>query len=176
MNDLYYSYKMNWINIMFKIIGLVVVIYILVPTYLLAAEKRNLSEGIWFRCEFAHSQIPPDDKCKMLDDDGFQMINGSVYHVKVTNSLETKCRHERIGNCFSKSQKGLQAELTEIGPIKVARNKVDVTWLGCMQNYVLTQHSHYIEVAPNVEVCWWTPNKRYFIARYPGEIKITDGD
>ena len=133
---------------------------------------KEIWRGIWFRCEFAHSQIPPDDNCRMLDDDGFQVIRGIVHHVKVVDSAETKCRNNRIGNCFKKTETGLSAEITEIGPIQLSEKGAEVTWLGCTQKYGITKHTYYLELSPDAEQCWWTPNKRYFVARYAGHIKI----
>ncbi|MBT3989878.1 MAG: hypothetical protein HOG95_10160 [Rhodospirillaceae bacterium] len=140
----------------------------------LKAGELEVDEGIWFRCEFAHSQIPPDDNCRMLDDDGFQIIKGMVHHVKILNSREAACRHNRIGNCFKRDQAGLAAERSEIGPIKFADMMAEVTWLGCTQKYGLTKHPNYLEITPTPEQCWWTPDKRYFVARYRGPVKITD--
>ena len=32
-------------------------------------------EGVWFTCEFATSQSPPDDGCAMFDDEGTQKFD-----------------------------------------------------------------------------------------------------
>jgi hypothetical protein len=160
---------------MLKLIQITLILNLAIIAGARAEEKVsliNLSEGIWFRCEFAHSQIPPSDNCEMLDDDGFQVIKGVVHHVKILDSPETACRHNRVGNCFKKSQAGLSAKRSEIGPIKNLPKGVSVAWLGCAQLYHLITHPHFIEITPDVERCWWTPDKRYFVARYLDKIKI----
>ena len=136
------------------------------------AENNYLSNGTWFFCEFAHSQIPPEDNCKMLDDDGFQIINGIVYRIKIKNSIETMCRHNRVGNCFLRHQVGLFAERSELGPIKLSERKIHLTWLGCTQEYSIIKHSNYSEINPDSEICWWASRKHYFISRYVGDIQI----
>jgi hypothetical protein len=145
---------------------------ILVLTSQASAKSNDLSNGIWFTCEFAHSQIPPEDDCAMLDDDGFQIIDGIVHRIKIKNSTETGCRHNRAGNCFLRSQRGLIAQRFELGPIKFLVNKIYLTWLGCTQEYAIIEHSNYKEIAPSSELCWWTPPKHYFISRYISKIRI----
>ena len=136
------------------------------------AQNNELSNSIWFACEFAHSQIPPEDNCRMLDDDGFQIVDGKVHRIKIKNSTETGCRHKRVGNCFLKNQPNLIAERSEIGPIRLLDNKVYLTWLGCTQEYALIDHSNYSEIISGPDTCWWTPDKRYFISRFIGKIRI----
>ena len=123
-------------------------------------------------CEFAHSKIPPEDQCKMLDDDGFQIINGLVHRIKVINSKETRCRQNRIGNCLMNTGIDLVAERHKIGPVKLLKNEIYITWLGCSQKYNTILYDNYTEIVPNSEKCWWTADKRYFVARYIGKIKI----
>ncbi len=151
---------------------------LLASSNVLQANELKVSakdfNGIWFRCEFAHSQIPPEDDCRMLDDDGFQVIKGVVHHVKITNSEETNCRHKRLGNCFLKNHTGLEAERSEIGPIDFSARSASVTWLGCTQKYGITRHPNYLDIAPAGELCWWASNKHYFVARYSGPLKIVE--
>ena len=109
------------------------------------ARNNDLSNGIWFLCEFAHSKIPPEDQCNMLDDDGFQIIDGIVHRIKVINSKETGCRQDRIGNCLINTHVNLVAERYKIGPVKLIGNKIYITWLGCSQKYNTVLYSHYTE-------------------------------
>ena len=132
--------------------------------------------GAWFLCEFAHSQIPPNDKCSMLDDDGFQVVNNFLYHVKVKNSKQTRCRHKRLGQCFKKSQKGLIVERKELGPVKFYESKLDVTWYGCSQTYDIIHGPDFSEIRPVLEKCWWTPDKRYFVSEYKYKLDFTETD
>ncbi len=158
---------------MLKFIALIIAVVLVAPN-LLQADDTKTFDGTWFRCEFAHSQIPPDDNCRMLDDDGFQVIKGVVHHVKITNSNETNCRHNRVGNCFLKNHPGLEAERSEIGPLSLSETEAALTWLGCTQKYGITKHPNYMDIAPVGELCWWTPDKHYFIARFKGALKIVE--
>ena len=151
---------------------LILICSILMLTNQAYATNSDLSNGTWFVCEFAHSQIPPEDNCIMLDDDGFQIINGIVYRVKIKNSIETTCRHNRVGNCFFRHQAGLFAERSELGPIKLSDNKIHLTLLGCTQEYSIIKHSNYSEIIPDSEICWWASRKHYFISQYIGKIQI----
>ena len=59
--------------------------------------------GYWFTCEFARSQSPPDDKCEMFDDEGFQLAEGRLRYIRMIGSTETECRGNKKGQCFSSS-------------------------------------------------------------------------
>jgi hypothetical protein len=171
MNFFHY-YKMNSKILIDKLNCVIFICSILVLSSQASAKSNDLSNGIWFTCEFAHSQIPPEDDCAMFDDDGFQIIDGIVYRIKINNSTETGCRNNRTGNCFLRNQPGLIAEQFEIGPIKLFENKIYLTRLGCTQEYAIIEHSNYKEIAPSSELCWWTPPKHYFISRYISKIRI----
>jgi hypothetical protein len=164
---------MKQAGVMSKFLALFIAAIYFAPIIALA-DEINMSDGVWFRCEFAHSQIPPEDNCRMLDDDGFQVIKGIVHHVKITNSKEIRCRHNRVGNCFLKNHLGLRAERTEIGPIELSEKGAAVTWFGCTQNYSLTKHLNYIDIVPVGELCWWTPDKHYYVERFRGLLKIVE--
>ena len=82
------------------------------------AQDKQLQTEVWFRCEFAHSRIAPDDDCRMLDDDGFMLVKGVIYHVKVSDSEQTGCRGQRAGQCFLKTRPEITVDGSEIGPIK----------------------------------------------------------
>ena len=109
-----------------KLYGLIFLFFIIMLTSQTDAKNNDLSNGIWFICEYAHSQISPEDDCNMLDDDGFQIIDGIVHFIKIKNSIETRCRHNRVGNCFLRTHVGLVAERSEIGPIKLFENKPEL--------------------------------------------------
>ncbi|MGB0465690.1 MAG: hypothetical protein ACPGJG_06820, partial [Candidatus Puniceispirillaceae bacterium] len=58
----------------------------------LADETALRLEGVWFTCEFAQRQRPPDDECKMFDDEGFQLAEGRLRYIRMIGSTETACR------------------------------------------------------------------------------------
>ena len=132
------------------------------------------AEGAWFLCEFAHSKIPPSDDCRMLDDDGFMVRGGTVFHVKISNSRETGCRGGRAGNCMAQGDTPLRADISEIGPIEVEDARIKVRFLGCSQAYTLTPHGAYIEIRPTGDQCFWTPDKRYYVSKYKGPLILAE--
>lgn len=140
------------------------------------AEQPGSINDMWFRCEFSQGQMPPTDNCRMLDDQGFQIIKDTAYQIVVINSLETGCHKNRIGNCFLKTQVGLVAERSKIGKIIVSGDNLYLTWLGCMQEYSLIRHSNYREIIPDMENCWWASENKYFVARNIKKIKIISKD
>lgn len=128
-------------------------------------------EGNWFSCEFAHSQIPPEDGCQMFDDDGFAVAKGKISHIKVTNSDQLNCRHERKGQCFERDKKDLVVTRDPVGAIRPTNIGFAVTYWGCTQEYLLQKRDGFFEVSPDGSRCLWTRDKRYFIARYKGPIR-----
>ncbi len=140
------------------------------------AQTVDPGSGFWFLCEYAHSKIPPSDSCAMLDDDGFMVRDGVVFHVKVTDSKQTHCRGERIGNCFNRDADEVTAKTDKIGLIEVTSSHLAVDFFGCIQGYVYAAKGAYIEIRPAGEHCFWTPDKHYYLARYDGRIKLIEDD
>lgn len=129
-------------------------------------------EGAWFSCEFAHSQIPPADGCKMLDDDGFMVAGGRIDHIKVTDSDQRGCRHQRFGQCFDRTQAKITVSRDPVGPIRATGDGFAITYWGCTQDYKMARRGDYFEVTPNGGHCLWTKDKRYFVSRYRGKLEI----
>jgi len=155
----------------------------LLMVFVLAAEASAATgakgqvmdvEGAWFSCEFAHSQIPPDDDCKMLDDDGFLVAAGQIDHVKVTDSKQRGCRHERLGQCFERGRDKILVSRDPLGPIRATAAGFAITYWGCTQDYTMAQRGGYFEVAPAGRRCLWTKEKRYFVSRYRGRLEVND--
>ncbi len=140
------------------------------------AQPVDPGSGVWFLCEYAHSKIPPSDNCTMLDDDGFMVRDGVVFHVKITDSKETNCRGERIGNCFKRDAEEISAKTDKIGPIEIASSHLAVDFFGCIQSYDFSSKGAYLEIRPAGEQCFWTPDKHYYLARYEGRIKLIEED
>ena len=71
--------------------------------------------GFWFTCEFAQRQRPPDDECKMFDDEGFQLAEGRLRYIRMIGSTETACRSNKKGQCFSSEtrQSAFRAQIGE---------------------------------------------------------------
>lgn len=136
------------------------------------------SDGAWFPCEFAHSRIPPPDDCRIMDDDGFLIARGLIYHIKVTDSRHEGCRHARLGQCFSRQRAEVTVERMRIGPIRPAPGGFSVDFLGCTQSYGIVAHGSgedgFFEVAPTGEPCFWTRDKHYFVAPFAGRLRIVE--
>jgi hypothetical protein len=139
-----------------------------------AASSKQLMdvEGNWFSCEFAHSQIPPDDGCLLLDDDGFMVSNGQIAYVKVIDSREQGCRHQRLGQCFMRNRDKIVARRKNLGPIKATIEGFAITYWGCTQNYKMIRRADYFEITPTSSNCLWTRDKRYFVFRYRGNLEV----
>ena len=138
-------------------------------------QTKNL-DGAWFACEFAHSQIAPDDNCKMLDDDGFLVAGQKVNHIKVLGSQEQACRQNRTGNCFKRDQAKVVVARDSTGTFRTTTDGFQIEYWGCSQEYKMSQRSGYYEVTPVDGLCYWASDKRYYLARYTGELKITVQD
>ena len=136
------------------------------------AQKNQKLAGAWFLCEFAHSKIPPSDGCSMLDDDGFMVREGILYHIKVQESHQKGCRGERLGNCLVQGKSPVTAVISEIGSIEVVGNQLKASFLGCTQVYYRRFHGTYVEIGPAEDRCFWTSDKSYFLARYLGELVL----
>jgi len=127
-------------------------------------------QGNWFSCEFAHSQIPPTDGCKMLDDDGFSITKGSIDHIKVTDSTERACRGSKKGQCFERDREQIVISRSLVGPINAIKGGFEISYWGCTQTYTMQKHVGYFEVKPSGSRCLWARDKRYFISRYKGKV------
>ncbi len=148
---------------------------LLIPAAAAAAAATNQIkdvEGNWFSCEFAHSQIPPDDGCRVLDDDGFMVSNGQIDHVKVIDSREQGCRHQRLGHCFERNRDKVVARSKNLGPIQATAEGFAITYWGCTQDYKMIKRADYFEITPISSNCLWTRDKRYFVYRYRGKLEV----
>jgi hypothetical protein len=156
-------------------------VFIFILSLLLINQPREASaaasplmdvEGNWFSCEFAHSQIPPNDGCMMLDDDGFMVSNGQIDHVKVIDSREQGCRHQRLGQCFERNRDKVVVSRDNLGPIRATAEGFAITYWGCTQDYRMVRRGGYFEITPISNHCLWTKDKRYFVYRYRGKLEV----
>ena len=72
--------------LVYAMLGLLGVVGTFLPATPLRADRfgtpGNQWPGIWFICEFAQRQRPPDDACQMFDDEGFQLANGQLSYLR----------------------------------------------------------------------------------------------
>ena len=106
--------------------------------------------GFWFTCEFAQRQRPPDDECKMFDDEGFQLAEGRLRYIRMIGSTETACRSNKKGQCFSSGTQAIRISRTDRGKLTLGKNQFKVLmvlFFHCIENSLchlgsITCHNH----------------------------------
>ena len=128
----------------------------------------NQWPGIWFICEFAQRQRAPDDACQMFDDEGFQLADGQLSYLRITQSDETACRGDKKGQCFRRDRPQITITKTNRGRLTLRENQFDVTFLGCTQTFYFADTEHYREMWPDDDRCFWASKRRFYIAPFDG--------
>ena len=136
----------------------------------LPAAADDSWSGTWFTCEFARSQTPPDDHCAMFDDEGFRFSNGRFTYVRITESDETACRGEKVGQCFRRDRPAISISTSDRGKLELGPEKIRVKYLFCTQTFYFKDTEHYREIWPDEDRCFWARKRHFYIARYDGEI------
>ena len=126
--------------------------------------------GTWFTCEFARSQTPPDDECAMFDDEGFRFSNGRFTYVRITESDETACRGDKVGQCFRRDRPAITISTSDRGKLDLGPERIRVKYLFCTQTFYFKDTEHYREIWPDEDRCFWARKRHFYIARYDGEI------
>ena len=112
----------------------------------LPAAADDSWNGTWFNCEFARSQTPPDDQCAMFDDEGFRFSNGRFTYVRITESDETACRGEKVGQCFRRDRPAISISTSDRGKLDLGPEKIRVKYLFCTQTFYFKDTEHYREI------------------------------
>ena len=128
--------------------------------------------GFWFTCEFAQRQRPPDDECKMFDDEGFQLAEGRLRYIRMVGSTETACRSNKKGQCFSSGTLAIRISRTDRGKLTLGKNQFKVRYFGCTQVFYFHDTKKYREIWPDKKRCFWASKRRFYIAPYKGEVTI----
>ena len=128
----------------------------------------NQWPGIWFICEFAQRQRAPDDACQMFDDEGFQLADGQLSYLRITQSDETACRGDKKGQCFRRDRPEITITKTSRGRLTLRENQFDVKFLGCNQTFYFADTEHYREMWPDDDRCFWASKRRFYIAPFDG--------
>ena len=134
----------------------------------------NQWPGIWFICEFAQRQRAPDDACQMFDDEGFQLADGRLSYLRITQSDETACRGEKKGQCFRRDRANITITKTDRGRLTLRKNQFDVKFLGCTQTFYFADTAHYREMWPDDDRCFWASKRRFYIAPFDGIYNFAD--
>ena len=139
----------------------------------LAAPAHAIDEGwdgVWFTCEFAQRTNPPDDGCKMFDDEGFQVAGELFTYLRMKGSEETACRGNKKGQCFRADTPQISVTKRQIGKIDIGPGWLKVRYLGCTQLYHLQKFDAFYEAVPDVDKCIWANKRQFYVARYQGEV------
>ena len=126
--------------------------------------------GTWFTCEFAKSRTPPHDSCAMFDDEGFRFSDGRFTYVRITESDETACRGEKIGQCFRRDRPAISIRTSDRGQVDLSPDRIKVQYLFCTQTFYFKDTEHYREIWPDEKRCFWARKRHFYIARYEGDI------
>ena len=134
----------------------------------------NQWPGIWFICEFAQRQRAPDDACQMFDDEGFQLADGRLSYLRITQSDEAACRGDKKGQCFRRDRANITITKTDRGRLTLRENQFDVKFLGCTQTFYFADTAHYREMWPDDDRCFWASKRRFYIAPFSGIYNFAD--
>jgi hypothetical protein len=127
-------------------------------------------EGVWFTCEFATRQGPPDDGCIMFDDEGFAVEDGNIIYLRNIASKETACRGNKAGQCFAADKPAITISERKIGAARIEGRQLLVSYLGCTQKFDLLPQADYVSVIPAKDKCVWTRNRHFYVAPYKGKL------
>jgi hypothetical protein len=130
--------------------------------------------GFWFTCEFANRQRPPDDGCRMFDDEGFQLAEGRLRYIRITESDEIRCRGQKKGQCFAADRPEITITRSDRGKLSLGKNQFKVRYFGCTQIYYFADRADYREIWPDQKRCFWASKRRFYIAPYKGKVTIAD--
>jgi len=130
--------------------------------------------GFWFTCEFANRQRAPDDGCKMFDDEGFQLADGRLRYIRITESDETACRGNKQGQCFRADRPAVSITRSDRGRLTLGKQQFEVDFFGCNQIYYFADRRDYREIWPDQKRCFWASKRRFYIAPYRGKVTIVD--
>ena len=132
-----------------------------------AVEKLD---GAWFECEFSGKTSQPTDNCEMLDNDGFIFSNNIAAHISVTDSQETNCKKNKIGQCFQSNISFVTVRQGRKDKVKFEDSKLILTFLGCGQVFYLTSKIDYIQAKPDAKKCFWAGKKNFYLKKYNGKL------
>ncbi len=138
-----------------------------------SARADTSWDGTWFTCEFAQRQRAPDDGCAMFDDEGFRFSDGRLTYVRITASDETACRGEKVGQCFRRDRPSISITTADRGKLDILEDRIHVRYLFCKQVFYFRDTPDYREIWPDDDRCIWASKRRFYIARYNGEITET---
>lgn len=159
-----------------RIILFLVLLFSSQPTHIWANDRDLAAvwSGDWFTCEFAKSQSPPHEGCAMFDDEGFRFDKGRFTYIRITESTETACKGNKIGQCFRRNRPAIEITTKDRGKLDFGTNTIKVRYLGCTQLFHFVDRTDYREISPDEKRCWWARKRHFYIARYDGDVKVKE--
>ena len=97
-----------------------------------------------------------------------------VIHIKNISSEETKCKKNKIGQCFRSNTKSINVTVGRSDQVKFQDSHLILTFLGCSQSFKLKNYINFIEAMPNKKKCFWTGKKHFYLKKYNGLVNITE--
>ena len=138
-----------------------------------AAQEDDKWAGTWFACEFASREAPPDDDCRMFDDEGFRFENGRLTYLRVIDSKEAgACKKQREGQCFRRDAPRVTISTQDRGKLDIGQDQIEVRNFFCTQRFSVEDTEHYRRIRPQGKRCFWAGERNFFIARYHGEVTV----
>ena len=157
-------------------------VWILITAVMVAAVWAGLPasgradtswDGTWFTCEFAQRQRAPDDGCAMFDDEGFRFSDGRLTYIRITASDEAACRGNKVGQCFLRDRPSISITTADRGKLDLLEDRIHVRYLFSKQVFYFRDTPDYREIWPDENRCIWASKRRFYIARYDGEVTET---
>lgn len=128
-------------------------------------------DGVWFTCEFAQSQTPPEDECITFDDEGFRFADGKVTYLRMNGSLETGCKGNKKGQCFARDLSDISVSTRSLGKISHGPDWIDIRYFFCTQRFHIETADAYLTLKPDAERCPWAGKRHFYIAPFDGTIR-----
>ncbi len=147
-------------------------LFLIILPQLVNAKDNLVLEGYWFECEFSEKTAPPIDKCEMLDDDGFYFNKNIALNIKNISSKETKCKKNKIGQCFKSSANSINVSTGRSDKVKFQNSNLILTFLGCSQKFKLKDYTNFVEAKPDKKKCFWTGKKKFYLKKFHGSVNI----
>ena len=154
--------------------NLVIFLILMFLSQVAYAIENLVHKGYWFECEFSEKTAPPIDQCEMLDDDGFNFKENVAINIKNISSKETKCKKNKIGQCFQSNTKSINVTVGRSDQVKFQDSNLILTFFGCSQKFELKNYINFIEAMPSKKKCFWTGKKHFYLKKYNGSVNIVE--
>ena len=98
----------------------------------------------------------------------FQIIK--QYTVSVIDSIEEKCKKNKVGHNFLSSNKFVNINKGREDKVVFNDNKLILSFLGCDQIFHLENKNNYVQASPNKKKCFWAGKKVFYLKKFNGKL------